>query len=80
MDLKKQLSAISVQHAARRYGGGEKRRRDERGQRSEIRSQWRGLKPISDVRLLTSGMDAFNALTIRLVDQGTLWGKLKADG
>ena len=30
-----------------------------RGQRSEIRSQWRGLKPISDVRLLTSGIDDF---------------------
>ena len=31
----------------------------QRCQRSEIRSQWRGLKPISDVRLLTSGIDDF---------------------
>ena len=34
-------------------------RSEVRGQKLEIRSQWRGLKPISDVRLLTSGMDDF---------------------
>jgi hypothetical protein len=34
---------------------------------------------IADVKMLDD-LNDFNALTIRLVDQGTLWGKLKADG
>jgi len=42
-----------------------------RDQRSEVRGQWTGFKLISDLRLLTSGIDEFddfNELTNSLIN------------
>jgi hypothetical protein len=35
---------------------------EDRRQRSEVRGRWTGFKVISDLRLLTSGIDGFNYL------------------